>query len=111
MRAAAPPQQRLLDTAFDLTREFASLPPGSVLRCFFRAARQARMAGVADGSVPEAARERARDILVRRVRDGRGARRRDALIRSMRTIGPAEERGMRLASGETGTNPATSRES
>lgn len=67
MKTAVPTQQRLLDTAFELTQEFAFLPPGSVLRCFFRAARQARKAGIADSSVPELARERAQAILLGRV--------------------------------------------
>jgi hypothetical protein len=67
MTAAEPARQRLLDTAFELTREFASFPPGSVLRCYFRAVQQARMAGTAQRSVAEVAREQAQASLVARV--------------------------------------------
>lgn len=64
--------RQLLDIAFDLSVEFDTLPAGSVLRCFARAAHRARMAGCADDDLSEVARAAVVRTLAERVpvRDG-----------------------------------------
>ena len=52
-------QSRLLDVAHELVAELDSLPAGTVLRCFFRAAHQARRSGVGPSELPQVARRRA----------------------------------------------------
>ena len=70
--------RQLLDTAFDLSVEYDTLPAGSVLRCFARAVRMARMKGAEGARLPEEARRIAESSLRGRAADGtrrvRGAR-------------------------------------
>lgn len=61
----------LLETAGELTAEFAELPAGSVMRCFGRSVKLARVQGVTGAALPEAARRIARANLRERVVGGR----------------------------------------
>lgn len=49
-------RRQLSESAFELAREFSSLPPGAVLRCFSRAARTVRQAGTDPAEVARVAR-------------------------------------------------------
>lgn len=49
-------RRQLSESAFELAREYSSLPPGAVLRCFLRAARAVQMAGADPADVALAAR-------------------------------------------------------
>jgi len=55
--------RQLLETAFDLSVEYDTLPAGSVLRCFARAVRMARMKGAEGARLPEEARRIAESSL------------------------------------------------
>lgn len=55
--------RQLLDTAFDLSTEFDTLPAGSVLRCFSRAVHLARLKGAEGARLPEEARRIAESSL------------------------------------------------
>jgi len=63
----------LLDTAFELTAEFDTVPAGSVMRCFARSVKVARARGVDGAALPEAARRIARSNLHERVARGRSS--------------------------------------
>jgi hypothetical protein len=49
-------RHELAETGYELAREFASIPPGSVLRCYSRAVHAARLAGTDRDAVPVVAR-------------------------------------------------------
>ena len=55
--------RQLLETAFDLSVEYDTLPAGSVLRCFARAVHLARLKGVEGARLPEEARRIAESSL------------------------------------------------
>jgi len=59
--------ERLLETAHEMTDQFDRLPAGSVMRCFFRAVRQARTTGVEPAHVPLVARRDAESVLLARL--------------------------------------------
>ena len=59
--------ERLLETAYEMTDQFHRLPAGSVMRCFFRAVRQARSSGVEPARVPVVARRGAESVLLARL--------------------------------------------
>jgi len=59
-------RRQLSETAFELAREFSSIPPGAVLRCFLRAARAVRLAGTDPADVARTARLRAELMLLSR---------------------------------------------
>jgi hypothetical protein len=59
--------ESLLETAYEMTDQFDRLPAGSVMRCFFRAVRQARTAGVEPARVPVVARRGAESVLLARL--------------------------------------------
>ena len=65
--------RQLLETAFDLSVEFDTLPAGSVLRCFARAVHAARLKGAEGARLPEEARRIAESSL--RSRAAKGNRR------------------------------------
>ena len=65
--------RQLLETAFDLSVEYDTLPAGSVLRCFARAVHLARLKGVEGARLPEEARRIAESSL--RSRAAQGTRR------------------------------------
>jgi len=48
-------RHQLSESAFELAREFSSVPPGAVLRCFSRAARAVHMAGTDPAEVARVA--------------------------------------------------------
>jgi hypothetical protein len=62
--------RQLLETAFDLSVEYDTLPAGSVLRCFARAVRMARMKGAEGAGLPEEARRIAESSLRGRAASG-----------------------------------------
>ena len=67
MTEAREVQQQLLETAHEMTSQFDRLPAGSVVRCFFRAVRQARRAVVEPARVPFVARRGAESVLLGRL--------------------------------------------
>lgn len=67
MTTSADLQRRLFDTAQELVVEFGSLSAGTVLRCFFRAAHQARLSGIDPSSLPQVARQLTRTTLTCRL--------------------------------------------
>jgi hypothetical protein len=72
--------RQLLETAFDLSVEYDTLPAGSVLRCFARAVHLARLKGVEGARLPDEARRIAESSLRSRVaQDTRRARTAPAL--------------------------------
>jgi len=68
--------RQLLETAFDLSVEYDTLPAGSVLRCFARAVHLARLQGAEGARLPEEARRIAESSL--RSRAAQSTRRRRA---------------------------------
>jgi hypothetical protein len=66
MTASMARQRRLVDIAYDMVVEFESLPAGTVLRSFFRAAHRARVSGVEPSALPEVARQSTRTALASR---------------------------------------------
>ena len=56
-------RHQLSETALELAREFSSIPPGAVLRCFSRAVRVVRLAGTEPAEVARVARRMAELML------------------------------------------------
>jgi hypothetical protein len=49
-------RHEVAETGYELAREFATIPPGSVLRCYSRAVHAARLAGTDLDALPVVAR-------------------------------------------------------
>jgi hypothetical protein len=73
MTTIAEVNRELLETAQRLTAEYRLVPPGSVLRCFRRAVREARRRGVALGGLRETAEALTRSMLEQRLAPARAA--------------------------------------